>query len=187
MPAPEKTYNKDFYDIEPPVIPVKFIRPKGKGTPGILSMKGFEGFKLIGTGRGNYKVLKTGDFTLKILPDGYAEIPKTEYNIEKLGKLSKDTTEPHTYDRPIIRNKENPELLYFRDKSGAAQKLDEQAIKDGKIRIIGFGGKILASVKPMNSLKVFDMKKEAEDCERIRPWLKDFIKVDAAQMEAATI
>lgn len=187
MPAPQKTYNSDFYEVEPPVIPVKFTRPKGRGTPKAISMKGFEGFQLVGTGRGNYKVMKTGDFTLKILGDGYAEIPDTTYNRDKLKTLSKERIEPNTYNRPIIRDKANPENLFFRNAKGIVQKLDDKALEDGEIRIIGLGGTIPATVKPLQAKKDFDMKREAENCERVRPWLREFVKVDAAVMEAAPI
>jgi len=191
MPAPEKTYNSEFYEVEPPVIPVKFNRAKTRGKPGPMSVQGFEGFELIKgvSGRSKYRVIKTGEFTLKVLGDGYAEIPDTPYNRAKLGVLSKSTTEKPTYNRPIVKDKVDPERIWFRNKDGELKILDEKAIKDGDIRIVGRGGKIPAHVKPLKAKREFDMRnvKDAELCERVRPWLKDFINVNGALMEAAAI
>lgn len=189
MPAPEKTYAAEFYEIEPPVMPVMFTRPKGRGKPGPVSMKGFEGFKLFDTGRGNFKVMKTGDFTLKILGDGYAEIPATDANREKLKVLSKDMTERACYDRAITKDLHDPSKYTFLDKNENRVQLNDKALDDGLIRMMSKGKTIKSIVKPLTSKRTFDMRnvKDAELCERVRPWLLEFVKVNAAQMEAPAI
>jgi len=191
MPAPEKTYDAEFYEIEPPVIPVKFTRQKGRGTPGVISVKGYEGFELIrgASGRGKYRVMKTGDFTLKVLGDGYAEVPDTKYNRDMLGVLSKDMIEKATYDRPIVKDLHDPKKFTFVDKNGRRKALNKKALDDGDIRMMSREKTIKPTVKPLTSRRVFDMKnvKDAELCERVRPWLLEFVKVNGAQMEAAAI
>ena len=189
MPAPDKTYDAEFYEIEPPVIPVKFTRPKGRGKPGPISMKGFEGFKLLDTGRGNFRVMRTGDFTLKVLGDGYAEIPDTIYNRKKLKTLSKATVERPTYNRTLKVDVDDPNKFWFRNKKDELTLLTDDAIDEGEIRKISKGGTTPATVKPLNSKRDFDMRnvKQAELCERVRPWLLDFVKVNAAIMEAPAI
>jgi len=191
MPAPEKTYNSDFYEVEPPVIPVKFNRAKTRGKPGPMSEQGFEGFELMKgmNGRSKYRVMKTGDFTLKILGDGYAEIPDTPYNRVKLAIQSKPMIEKPTYNRPIKGDVADDSITWFRNKDGELEILTAKSLKDGDIRIVCRGGKRPARVKPLKGKREFNMRdvKQAELCERVRPWLKDFINVNGALMEAQAI
>jgi hypothetical protein len=191
MPAPEKTYDAEFYEIEPPVIPVKFTRPKGKGNPGPISMKGFEGFEVIrgGSGRGKYRVMKSGYFTLKVLGDGYAEVPATDANREKLKILSKPMIEKATYDRSVSRDLDDPNKFWFKDKNGVRKILNKKALENGDIRKISLEKEIPPNVTPLNGKRKFDMSKvkDAELCERVRPWLLEFVKVPGALMEAAAI
>lgn len=189
MPLPERTYEAEFYEIEPPVMPVKFTIRKGRGAPGVTSATGWEGFRVFDSGRGKFKVMKTGDFTVKVLPDGYAEIPATEYNKKKLQILSKPTIIKATYDRGVSVDVDDPKVLWFKDDQGQIKRLTEKAQKDGEIRKISKETTAPPTVKPLKSVRKFDMSnaKEAELCEKVRPWLSAYVKVNGAQMEAPAI
>ncbi len=191
MPAPEKKFTQDFFDVNPPVIPVKFTRPKGRGRPGVLSKKGFQGYKLVDLGDGKWSVTITPKFTVKIMSDGYAEIPDTEYNKKLLSILSKDRMSKPTYDRGIGVDAEDSEKFWFRDKNDNIKILTQEAIDNGEIRIVSKGFIQKAEVTKLNSLREFNIKDtrsvDATLVQLVRPWKSEFVKVDAAVMEAAPI
>jgi len=192
MSVPERKFGDEFFSTKPPVIPVKFSRPKGKGTSGTMSWKGFEGFKLIDLGDGgDWSVMKTSKFTLKCLADGYAEVPDTAKNREKLKLLLKPQKSLPTYDRAISIDKKNPEKFWFRNNKGLVVQLTEEALDKGEIRLVNRGEDKPAIVTKLKSLREFDVKnprsKDSDLAQRVRPWLQQFVKVDAAVMSAAAI
>lgn len=188
MPQPEKRFSPDFYDVNPPVIPVRFKRPKGKGKAGTISSKGFELFKLIKAGNGKWACIKESmQATIKILGDGYAEIPATDHNRKLLAILSKPMKVKATYDRGVSKSKNNEDGYNFRNNKGMIVPLTDEAIEKGEIRVIGREHVVPAIVEPLDSVREFDMKKGSDDVERVRPWLRDFITVPEAQMESAPI
>ena len=191
MPVPERKFTQDFFDVNPQVIPVKFSRPKGKGTPGTLSWKGFEGYELIKIGTSKWSVVITEDFTVKCLGDGYAEIPDTENNRKKLSKMLKPTMSKPTYDRGISVDLHDPTKMFFKDNKGIVKPLTEEALDKGELRLIDRGTIQEPVVTKLKSLRVFDVKNarstDSDLAQRIRPWLQKFVKVDQAIMEAAAI
>ena len=190
MPAPERTFTEEFFSVDPPVIPVKFTRPKGRGKPGPISQKGFEGFKLINVS-GKWKCLKVADFTVKMLGDGYAEIPKTANNIKLLESLSKPMEVKPVYDRGISIDVNDPKKFYFKNNKGIVKHLDEKALEDGEIRMIRRAHTLEPIVKALKSKRKFDVtdprSNDAELAQKVRPWLLQFVKVNEAQIEAAAI
>jgi len=190
MPAPERKFTQDFFDVNPPVIPVMFSRPKGRGKPGPMSQIGFDCFQLIRVGN-DWRVVVNSDITLKCLGDGYAEIPDTERNRKLLAQRSKPQKYLPTYDRAISKDLHDPEKFWFRNNKGTVVRLTEETLDKGEIRLINKGGERPATVKKLKSLREFDVKNprstDSDLAQRARPWLQQFVKVEGAVMEAAAI
>lgn len=186
----ERTFTPEFHNLKPPVIPVKFTRPKGRGKPSPLSLKGWDGFKLAKIG-GAWRVMTEPDMTLKCLGDGYAEIPATKNNKALLAVLSKPMKVSATYDRGVSRDKVDPEKFWFKNNKGVSTPLTKKAIEDGEIKIIENEHELPPVVSSVGTRREFDIHNnrtnDSELCQRIRPWLLEFVKVNGAQMEAENI
>ena len=180
-----RTFEPEFFDVNPPVIPVKFKRPKGKGKPGTMSQLGFDGFALNKIG-GKWRVTAEPNMTIKCLGDGYAEVPDTKNNRELLKTLSKPMKEKATYDRGVSVDKADPNKLLFKNNKGIVKILTKEALDEGEIRLIDAAHEVPATVEALKAIRNFETK-DHENIQRVRPWLREFVKVNEAQMQAATI